>query len=385
VILHIQMDIRIDKTVTDISQLDGQQALTSLGQPQHSVNPFTIPTPDSLQFPDLLHGHNEDPPSISIDVADSSLGVRGGGHENDQGGYSHVMDPFGEVINGSSLKSSSEHKRVSSDFSNEESNSSSNSSNSMWSLEYYQKYFNVNSKQIGLRLLRALIPLKPFYTYYDNKPDLYGPFWVATTLVILMAATGNMSSYLSSMNPTEWHYDFEKVTFAASVFYSTITFIPICIWYFLNRVMDSTSSTQSSTTGSEPSSSSNAAAESLSELVGMNGSNVSQSSSSRGLVEVISIYGYSLFVFVPSSVICMAPISWIQWLAISISFVWSTAFVVANLYPNWWGADHHRYRYDSIFTQQHKYLNILFAIIITIHLAISFLTKFYFFDYLKVQ
>jgi hypothetical protein len=42
----------------------------------------------------------------------------------------------------------------------------------------------------------------PFFSVGDSKPDLYGPFWLCSTLVLFMAAIGNFASYLEFL-PTD--------------------------------------------------------------------------------------------------------------------------------------------------------------------------------------
>jgi hypothetical protein len=45
-------------------------------------------------------------------------------------------------------------------------------------------------------LLTSLIPFnKRFYAEYKEKPDLYGPLWIYTTLIIMLAIAGNLSRY----------------------------------------------------------------------------------------------------------------------------------------------------------------------------------------------
>jgi len=90
----------------------------------------------------------------------------------------------------------------------------------------------------------------------------YGPFWIATTLIFVMAAAGNFANYIQFDDKEKaWAYDFTKVTVAASCLYSIISLVPLVVWFFLDKV-----------------------------------------GTTKGLVEVISLYGYSLFVFVPTSV-----------------------------------------------------------------------------------
>jgi hypothetical protein len=60
-----------------------------------------------------------------------------------------------------------------------------------------KKYFNVNAKDVSSRLLYSLIPFNPkFYDISVNSPDLYGPFWIYTTLIFIIAAAGSISGFL---------------------------------------------------------------------------------------------------------------------------------------------------------------------------------------------
>jgi len=41
---------------------------------------------------------------------------------------------------------------------------------------------------------------RDFYALANDKPDLYGPFWIYTTLIFLVAVAGNLSAYINVMN-----------------------------------------------------------------------------------------------------------------------------------------------------------------------------------------
>lgn len=81
------------------------------------------------------------------------------------------------------------------------------------------------------------------------------------------------------------------MTEAASIFYSMITIVPFIVWLCMKYV-----------------------------------------GADKRLVSVISIYGYSLAVFVPAALICAAPAEWLRWLTILISCGMSTTFLVRNLW-----------------------------------------------------
>ena len=62
--------------------------------------------------------------------------------------------------------------------------------------ESFGKYFNVELNDIKLKLKGALIPFnKSFYQSIDINADLYGPFWIFTTIIFLIALIGNFSAY----------------------------------------------------------------------------------------------------------------------------------------------------------------------------------------------
>lgn len=143
----------------------------------------------------------------------------------------------------------------------------------MFSLGYYQHLFDVSTKDVLRRLLKAVFPLgEPMFDRDGvTKPDLYGalssprsvccsniclcsftftrslclsfvsagPFWICTTLIFLIGATGNMAEYLSHPTNSElrasWRYDFEKLTLAATMFYFSIVIFPIGVYFFLRK------------------------------------------------------------------------------------------------------------------------------------------------------
>lgn len=68
-------------------------------------------------------------------------------------------------------------------------------------IKYYysflKQYFDVTEEKVRSRILNSLIPFNPkFHDISKEKPDLYGPFWIFTTLVFIIAATGELNSYL---------------------------------------------------------------------------------------------------------------------------------------------------------------------------------------------
>jgi len=128
-----------------------------------------------------------------------------------------------------------------------------------------------------------------FLETIKQNPDFFGPFWVSTTLIFMMAAAGNFSAYLS--NSTTWHYDITKLSYGAAVIYGYVFLIPICLWFYLRWI-----------------------------------------DIKVRLIAALCIYGYSLFIYLPVSVLCILPVTWIKWVFVGVGLVLSTGFLVVNLW-----------------------------------------------------
>ena len=99
----------------------------------------------------------------------------------------------------------------------------------VWQIEYYQKYFNVDTQQVLQRLMGSITP-RPNKSYFDSNirqnPDLYGPFWVCVTFIVTVAISGNIVSYFHTPN-AEFQIDFSKITLSAIVSRTTCISSPI--------------------------------------------------------------------------------------------------------------------------------------------------------------
>ena len=83
-----------------------------------------------------------------------------------------------------------------------------------------------------MRLLASLIPFnKKFFNIYKEKPDLYGPFWIYTTLVIMIAVSGNLSRYYQ-LKPN-FTYNYEFIPIAATVIYSIGLGLPLGLKFMM--------------------------------------------------------------------------------------------------------------------------------------------------------
>ena len=79
------------------------------------------------------------------------------------------------------------------------SKQTTNSLCSVFTVEYYQPLFDVETSEVGLRLLQSVkpYPTSAFFTLTRSNPDLYGPFWIYSTLVFVIAVASNLSRYIA--------------------------------------------------------------------------------------------------------------------------------------------------------------------------------------------
>lgn len=172
---------------------------------------------------------------------------------------------------------------------------------SLWSLEYFQQFFDVDTDTVVERIIASMRP-KPGINYLQHhiksKPDLYGPFWVCVTLVFTIAISGNMANYLqaaSQQSEYRWKYDFHAVSSSAMTIFLYAWFVPIILWAVLKY----------------------------------QGNEHFQLS----LLELMCVYGYSLSVYIPISILWVIQVSWIQWILVFVGAALSGYVLIQSIGP----------------------------------------------------
>lgn len=171
-----------------------------------------------------------------------------------------------------------------------------------WTFEYYQSFFNVDTIQVLDRIKGSVMPLpgKNFIKHHlRSNPDLYGPFWICVTLVFTLAISGNLSTFLSEKGNAQYHYtpQFHRVTVAAVVIFLYAWLVPIGLWGFLTWRQ-----------GQE-------------RQVG-----------GYSFLETVCIYGYSLFIYIPTSILWIIPLEWLRWTLIVVAMVISGSVLVLTFW-----------------------------------------------------
>lgn len=215
-------------------------------------------------------------------------------------------------------------------------NNQQTSGPSMLSWAYYQRYFDVDTPQVKERVIWSFLPRPSrdtLTTYIRPSPDLYGPFWICVTLVFCIAIMGNIADYMQSGGEGQhWRYDFRKVSISATTIFCYALLVPLLLWVLLwwrRRQDDQTA---------------------------------------LGLMEMISLYGYSLSIYIPISILWTIPFPWIQWTFVIVGAALSGTVLVLSLWP-------------PLSASQRGIAVALLGVILALHFLLAAGLQLYFFRY----
>ncbi|KAJ2857058.1 hypothetical protein J3B02_001250 [Coemansia erecta] len=162
---------------------------------------------------------------------------------------------------------------------------------SIWHVEYWAQYFNVDSQDVVQRAYLAVVPKDSFLDVYNANPDLWGTFWIPTSVIFFMFVTASLSQNIAeALSGANREYDFTMLSFATFTIYVYIltvgSFVYASTKYF----------------GSQP-----------------------------GLMECFSVYGYGMAVWIPISVLCVLPFDWFRWAMVGMGFASSGFFIMRSV------------------------------------------------------
>lgn len=214
-----------------------------------------------------------------------------------------------------------------------------------WSLSFYGQFFDVDTEDVGRRLVWSMLPRPSTTTDFLRrsirpKPDLYGPFWVCVTLVFSVAISGNVAAYLQTavdqndVKGFRWHYDFHKVTLAATAVFGYAWLVPAGLYAVLWW-----------NSGSK---------------------NDSQTNNSSSFLELLCVYGYSLAIYIPVSVLWTIQNSVWQWGLVLAGAGLSGAVLLLAIWP-------------SVQDHSKKIAIILIGIVLLLHILLACGFMLYFF------
>uniref|UniRef100_A0A093VA97 Protein YIP n=1 Tax=Talaromyces marneffei PM1 TaxID=1077442 RepID=A0A093VA97_TALMA len=163
----------------------------------------------------------------------------------------------------------------------------------LWTIQYYSQFFDVDTNEVVRRCVAAVYPRSNFLDVLDGNPDLYGPFWIATTVVIILFLTGTISQYLAHEHDEHFEYDFRLLSGAAGLIYGYTGVIPIALWGALRWF----------------------------------------GSSSADLIECWALYGYANLLWIAVALASWSPLTALNWALVGVGFAWTVFFLLRNLYP----------------------------------------------------
>lgn len=196
----------------------------------------------------------------------------------------------------------------------------------LWTLSFYAQFFDVDTSEVLRRCTASLYPRAPFLDILDGNPDLYGPFWIATTLVFILFIAATISQYLSRNHDIHFEYNFALLSGAAGLIYGYTGFLPVGLWALLRWF------------GAE----------------------------SATLVECWALYGYANVIWIPVAIISWSPISILNYVFTAIGFAVSVVFLVRNLWP-------------VVSVTDAKISRVLLIAVVVLHAGLAIAIKFTFF------
>lgn len=212
-------------------------------------------------------------------------------------------------------------------------------SKSFWTIEYYQQFFDVDTRDVLDRITYSMFPKKDS-TYKHPmrvRPDLYGPFWISVTLVFTIAISGNIAKYFQHVNEQiHWKYNFHLVSYAATAICLYVTIVPTAIWALLKWGINAIDTDEESFEANTP----------------------------PRMLELICLYGYSLFIYIPVSILWTIQINFLQWILVGVATCLSSSVLLLAL---------------SSHIKLSKYKLLLIIGIIAFHLLLAMGFMLYFF------
>ncbi|KAL0208227.1 hypothetical protein P9112_010814 [Eukaryota sp. TZLM1-RC] len=107
------------------------------------------------------------------------------------------------------------------------------SSYPFYKLSRYRFLFDVDTVDVAKRMGEALIPFKAtsFIPNLNGNPDLYGPFWIVTTLILIFGMAGNLKDLWNAViYYEEFEFSLGLVGTVASFLYIYYGVTPLVFW-----------------------------------------------------------------------------------------------------------------------------------------------------------
>lgn len=230
-----------------------------------------------------------------------------------------------------------------------------------WQPKYYSMYFDINVSDFLIRMLRSILPFKPLLGWStpttidiqeqeqdrseeifggggeseneDNEttsiPDLYGPIWITTTLVLTLSMGSKIAEFLlnvfqqketSSLKPSLSTLELSKLLHASTIVYAYVFVFPLLLIVFQCLFVR-----QQQTGGG-------------SQHAGNNNGNGNSNNQSMNVIKTypivgsVMVYGYSMTPVVVASFVTTVPVESVQMSAMGVAFIIGAIVIMLNLW-----------------------------------------------------
>lgn len=197
------------------------------------------------------------------------------------------------------------------------------------------------------RCWAAIFPRSNFLDVLEGNPDLYGPFWIATTVVVILFLAGTISDYLQKEGKGYYQYDFALLSGAAGLIYGYTFVLPVALWGTLR-------------------------------WFGSEGTN---------LLECWALYGYANLIWIPVALVSWSPYPALTYTFVGVGFAMSAVFLFRNLLVVPVSisrlislrTDMNDRRYPVLSATDVKTSKILLIAVVVMHAGLAIAIKFLFF------
>jgi len=262
---------------------------TEIGSKKDKGEAASTPLLKSDFLEDLEREYGSGPvgPQVQIPIEGShypTAGVRLDYHDEELG-----SNPFSDDTAGESLLNRS---------ASEKAEKSSAPAVDMWcgclSLPFYQRFFQVDTADVFERLKLTFLffwpKSKPFLEEIGDNPDFYGPFWVCMSLIFVQALAANLHGWAFFSGTGGWTYDAQVLITCCLLVYSFMAAVPV-LSFITFRKLDIPVT----------------------------------------FPQILSVYGYSLAIFIPMTFLCLIPNNIAIWLLLAFGGICSSVFLVRSL------------------------------------------------------
>ncbi|XP_003741306.1 protein YIPF2 [Galendromus occidentalis] len=195
---------------------------------------------------------------------------------------------------------------------------------SLFSLDYYKIYFDVKGDEVLQRTIASLYPLKGHLERnIRTNPDLYGPLWISVSLILTSAISHGIAQFIENATScVAVDTDMRRTSFVMTTVFLYTFLLPTSLWAYLK---------------------------------------FQNAETRQSLPSYICLYGYSLAVFIPISILWVLRIPTIMW-PVMLGAALITAYSLVNsLWPS----------LEGLSTLRSRFIVSFIVIVLHVGLAVS--------------